>query len=44
VCELFDLGRKPDSKTLDGWLAATEQRRIIHHLRLNELYGEDPQD
>jgi hypothetical protein len=43
VCELFDLGRKPDSKTLQGWLAATEQARIAHHAKLNELYGEDPQ-
>jgi hypothetical protein len=40
VCELFDLGRKPDSKTLDNWLAASEEARLAHHARLNELWGE----
>jgi hypothetical protein len=38
VCELFGL-RKPNPKTLAGWLAATEEARAAHHARLARLYG-----
>jgi hypothetical protein len=44
VCDLFALGRKPDSKTLAGWLAATAEARAAHHARLDQLYGADGQN
>jgi hypothetical protein len=40
VCELFGL-RKPNPRTLAGWLAASEERRTVHHAEISRLLGDD---